>query len=108
MATEKKNDKPMSEVHQKTVDGHQYKTFTMKRRDGTIAEFKWDKPKGSVWYLSLLHDKGAIPFPETDITKCKTIKDMLDAIGKGRGEDYASQIYMGFMYPEEISKRIGE
>jgi len=106
LASEKKNDKPVSEVHQKTVEGHQYKTFTMKRRDGTITEFKWDKPKGSVWYLAI-PQKGAgaaIPFPEIDLVKCKIIKDMLDAIGKARGENYASQIYMDFVYPKKIIK----
>jgi hypothetical protein len=104
------NDKPMSEVKEWTdKDGTKHKVFTMKRRDGTYAEFPFDKPKGSVWYLAIPHkgEGAAIPFPDLDVDNCKSLKNVLDGLASIRSDAYSAQIYMGFMYPKSAESDEG-
>ena len=80
------------------------KTFKMKRRDGSEAEFRYVKQDG-VWYWDITwKDLGAmpnatpsLPLPDVNLDKCESLKECFDAIAKKRGENWVGQIFVDAM-----------
>lgn len=82
------------------------KLFSMKKRDGSKAEFRFIKQDG-IWYWDIPHKQlkikkrpgtvPSLPLPDVNLDKCDTLKDCFDAISKQRGTKWVGEIYADIM-----------